>query len=118
MSHITKELLQDCSTRDEFCFSLHCAECGEKWESTPIRFSKAGIKPETEGKRIVFDTLYQKEKIAARERAMNEASKMFSLCPICRRLVCDHCFMICEDLDMCQACAKSLEEEGECVAVR
>ncbi len=118
MSHITKDLLQDCSTSNEFFFSLCCAECGEKWQSTPAGFSKAGITPETSGKLIIYDTLYQREKEAACNRALSEASKKFNLCPICRRLVCDHCFMICEDIDMCQACAKKLEEEGELVASR
>lgn len=118
MNHITRELLLDCSTADTFCFSMRCAECGEVWKSRPIRFSKAGIQPETEGKRVVFDTLRKREKEAALIRAVEQAEKTFSLCPICRRLVCDHCFLVCEDLDMCAACARRLQEQGEPVAQR
>jgi len=119
MSHISKDMLQDCSTATEFVFCLRCAECGDKWQSTPVRFSRAGVTPVTNGKKIIFDTLYQREKAAACARAAEEASeKFFNLCPICRRVVCDHCFMICEDIDMCQSCAVRLEEKGEYVAAR
>ena len=113
MKQIAKHLLLDESTPDIFCFSLRCAECGEVWKSRDIRFSKAGIRPETDGKRIVFDTLYRREMEEARTRAVKEAEKTFSRCPICHRLVCDRCFMVCDDLDMCVSCAKWLEEHGE-----
>lgn len=116
MSHITKELLQDCSTPDEFIFSMRCAECGGLWKSKPIRFSRAGVKPQTEGKRVIFETLYQREKAAALLRAVTEAQGAFSQCPICRRLVCDRCFMVCDELDMCVSCANRLQERGEPVA--
>lgn len=118
MSHIAIERLLDCSTQDAFHFSLHCDECGEIWKSKPVRFSKAGIVPETPGKQIVFDTLYQRERENALNRAVSEAAGALNTCPICGRLVCDHCFMICDDLDMCRACADRLQEEGELVAVR
>lgn len=118
MSYIAKELLLDCSTAEEFCFSLRCAECKEVWKSTPVRFSKAGIVPATEGKKIIFDTLYRREKEAALNRAIAEAEQRFNKCPICHRFVCDHCFLICDDLDMCQSCANSLEERGEYIMVR
>lgn len=112
MSQIPKELLQDCSTREVFCFTLNCAECGAVWRSRPVRFSRAGVEPSTEGKRVIFDTLYQREKEAALLRAVAEARKAFNQCPICRRLVCDHCFLICEELDLCTACAARLQEQG------
>lgn len=118
MPHIAKELLVDCSTRDEFHFSLCCAECGESWCSRPVRFSKSGVVPETSGKRIVFETLYQRERETALNRAVSEAGGALNQCPICHRLVCDRCFMICDDLDMCRSCAELLQEEGEFVISR
>ena len=36
--------------------------------------------------------------------------------PVCGRLVCDRCFLICEDLDLCIACAKALRVRGDVVA--
>ncbi len=47
-----------------------------------------------------------------REKAAAEASEIFS-CPVCGRLVCDRCFLICEDLDMCIACAKTLQVRSD-----
>jgi len=113
MRHITKELLTDCSTPVSFGFCMHCSECGKEWKSTPVIFSKAGIMPETEGKKIIFDALYQREKEHALEKAVEEASNIFNQCPTCRRLVCDYCFLICDDLDLCVSCATKLQEKGE-----
>ena len=118
MSHIAKKRLQDCSTKDAFSFSLCCAECGEVWKSRRILFSRAGVIPETPGKRVVFDALYQRERTAALEQAAIDTAAVFNVCPICHRLVCDHCFLICEDLDLCQSCAEKLQVEGERVAIR
>ena len=42
-------------------------------------------------------------------------SKSKMACPICKRLVCDHCFLICDDLDMCVQCAAKLNEKGTVV---
>ena len=118
MNHIKKEMLQDCSTPEEFCFSIQCSECGRIWKSTPLKFSRAGIQPQTEGKSVVFDVIYKREKEQALQQAGKQAEQEFSKCPICQRLVCDHCFMVCEDLDMCISCARQLEEKGEPVKIR
>ena len=112
---ITKKDLIDCSTPDEFCFSLCCMECKTVWKSTPIRFSKAGKKPENENRKIIYDTLYDREKNLAFQKALNQAKEIFNICPICKRLVCDHCFLICDDLDMCVQCAAKLNEKGTVV---
>ena len=47
------------------------------------------------------------------ERAVEEAANVFNQCPICKRLVCDYCFLICDDLDLCISCATRLQEKGE-----
>ena len=112
MKEIVDAILNDCSTREAFSFSSRCAECGEVWQSRQIRFSKAGVFPLTEGKRVVFDTLYQKEREKARDAAVKDAAEYFNYCPICRRTVCNRCFLICEDLDMCVRCASQLNEQG------
>ena len=92
MRQITKDLLTDQSVPEEFRFSLRCGECGSAWHSIPIRFSKAGIRPETEGKRVIFRALYEREREQARLRAVEAAAQSFSRCPICGRLVED-CFL-------------------------
>ena len=118
MSHVSKQMLLDCSTPDEFCFALRCAECGELIKSTPLRFSRSGVKPTSDEKQTVYNTLYRIEKEAALERAAAELKTIFNFCPVCRRVVCDHCFLVCDDLDMCSACAGRLKEYGEPVGVR
>ena len=116
MKRVVKEAMGDCSTVEEFRFLVRCQECGGIWHSSPIRFSKAGAEPETEGMRTIFRTLYEREREAAREMAAAEAAEIFNYCPVCGRLVCDRCFLICEDLDLCIACAKALRVRGDVVA--
>ena len=77
-------------------------------------FPKAG-KPENENRKIIYDTLYDREKNLAFQKALNQAKEIFNICPICKRLVCDHCFLICDDLDMCVQCAAKLNEKGTVV---
>lgn len=105
----------DYSTDEEFQFSVVCEQCKKIWKSQKIPFSKAHILPETEEKKIIYDVLYQREKESAKARALMEAQRVFNLCPICNKWVCDGCFMICEDLDMCKECAAKLKEKGNIV---
>lgn len=116
MKRVVKEAMGDCSTVGEFRFLVRCQECGGIWHSSPIRFSKAGAEPESEGMRTILRTLYEREREAAREKAAAEAAEIFNYCPVCGRLVCDRCFLICEDLDLCIACAKALQVRGDVVA--
>ena len=116
MKQVIKEAMGDCSTIGEFRFLLRCQECGRTWHSSPVRFSKADAEPETEARQVIFRALYAREREAAREKAAAEASEIFSQCPVCGRLVCDRCFLICEDLDLCAACAKALQVRGDIVA--
>ena len=116
MKRVVKEAMGDCSTVEEFRFLVRCQECGGIWHSSPIRFSKAGAEPEPEGMRTILRTLYEREREAAREKAAAEAAEIFNYCPVCGRLVCDRCFLICEDLDLCIACAKALQVRGDIVA--
>ena len=116
MKRVVKEAMGDCSTVEEFRFLVRCQECSGIWHSTPIRFSKAGAEPEPEGMRTIFRTLYEREREAAREMAAAEAAEIFNYCPVCGRLGCDRCFLICEDLDLCTACAEALQMRGSVVA--
>lgn len=113
MKNIIKSQFVDCSDCDSFCFSLTCSECGKVWKSTPIRFSKAGENPVTESKRIIYKILYEREHEQALEKAASEAMTYFNICPNCRKAVCDDCFLLCEDLDMCRSCADNFQEKGE-----
>ena len=85
MRRIIKASMEDRSSMERFQFSLRCAVCGFLWESQPVRFSKAGMQPESEGKRVIFQALYRREREEAFEWAATEALEHFSLCPICSR---------------------------------
>ena len=116
MRRTIKAFIKDASTGEKFQFSLRCAVCGSLWKSRPAYFSKAKVLPENEGKRVIFQTLYQRELEDAWERAVTEALEHFSRCPICKRLVCDRCFLLGEDIDLCADCAVRSQENGEPVA--
>ena len=92
MTNLLSGYLEDRSTAQYFCFSIH------------------------REKRELYDAVYQREKNRARLAAGREAVERFSQCPICRRLVCDSCFLICDEMDMCRECAGRLKESGEPVA--
>ena len=104
MKRVIQEHLIDCSDPDKFVYNLICPECGKLWQSTPVPFSKAGQAPQTESKKVIF------------YRAVEEAVHCFNLCPVCERLVCNDCFLICQDIDMCRRCAEQLQETGEQVS--
>lgn len=113
MKRFLRERMKDRSNGGQFCFSLTCVECGRVWKSTPIRFSKADEPQRTGAKQLIVQTLYQREHSQALERAVGEAKEHFNACPLCGRLVCDHCFIICDDRDMCRSCAGFLQQTGE-----
>lgn len=117
MKKVIREHLIDCSDTEKFVFNLICPECGKVWQSTPVSFSKAGEEPQTESKRIIFYLLYEREKQRAFEKAVEEAVHSFNVCPLCERLVCNGCFLICEEIDICFRCAEQLQEKGEQVSL-
>ena len=112
LKKLIEMFLENLSTKDVFLFRIACGVCGTEFSNKPRRFSKAGITPQTEGKRILFDAVYEQEFRAARQAAIREAAEHLNYCPICKRLICNRCFLICDDLDMCKQCAAQLEETG------
>ena len=116
MTSLLSSHLEDCSTAQYFCFSVRCEVCGEYWYSSSIPFSKAVQAARHPEKRELYDAIYQREKERARSAAGQEARERFSQCPVCRRLVCDTCFLICDEMDLCRECAERMKEPGEPVA--
>ena len=105
--------LEDCSTPQYFCFAIRCEVCGEFWYSNSVPFSKASQATEYSDKKDLYEAIYQREKERAKLSAGKEAIEHFSQCPICRRLVCNFCFYICDEMDMCKECAERMKECGE-----
>ena len=116
MTNLLSSHLEDCSTPEYFCFSIRCEVCGEFWYSSSIPFSKAAQAARQREKKALYDVLYRREKERAQQAAKKEARERFSQCPICRRLVCDSCFLICNEVDLCRECAERMKETGEPVA--
>ena len=115
MKQLIEMLLENLSTKDVFLFRIACGECGSEFANKKVKFSKAGITPQTQSKKIIYDAVYEQEFQSARLSAIRDAAEHLNYCPICKRLVCNGCFMICEDLDMCCDCAQRLGQTGQLV---
>ena len=112
MKQLIEAILENLSTKEVFLFRIACASCGTEYANRPTRFSKAGITPASPAKKTIYDALYDQEFRAARQTALRIGAEHMNYCPICKRLVCDQCFLICDDLDMCKQCAAHLKETG------
>ena len=112
MKKLIEMLLENLSTRDVFLFRISCGACGAEYGNKPVRFSKAGAIPQTPKKAALYEILYAQELTTARLGAVRSAAEHLNYCPICKRLICNRCFLICEDLDMCRQCACAMEETG------
>ena len=112
MKKLVETILENLSTKDVFVFRVTCASCGTDYANKPVRFSKAGIVPMTPGKKIIYDAVYEQEFMTARQASIRNASEHLNYCPICKRIVCNQCFLICDDQDMCRQSAERLEERG------
>ena len=117
MKKLVEAVLENRSTKEMLLFRVTCGNCGTEYGKKPIRFSRAGIPPVTQSKKIIYDALYEQEFNEARRRAILNAAEHMNYCPICKRLVCNQCFLICDDLDMCKQCAADLEQQGTPVLV-
>ena len=116
MRKLVETALENVSTKEVFLFRISCAGCGLEYGNKPIRFTKAGAVPNTPDQQIIYNALYEQELRDARHIAIRSAAEHMNYCPICKRLVCDQCFLICDDLDMCRQCATQLRQKGQPVA--
>ncbi len=112
MKALIELALENLSTREYFLFRVLCGECGTAYGNKTVRFSKAGTDPKTSSKKVIYDAIYEQEFRSARLTAIRDASEHLNYCPICKRLVCNRCFLICEDLDMCRHCAAEYDQQG------
>lgn len=117
MKKLVETVLENRSSKEMFLFCVTCRSCSTEYGNKPIRFSRAGIPPATQSKKIIYDALYEQEFNEARRIAIRNAAEHMNYCPICKRLVCNQCFLICDDLDMCKQCAADLELQGKPVLV-
>lgn len=112
MERDLEKRLEDCSIEDEIQFQISCMCCNSIWKSSKRTFNLITKEPIDDKKKIIYKAVYEREKRFVQECAGKEAYKEFNYCVICKRWVCDNCFLICDDLDMCKECAERLEEKG------
>ena len=113
MRKLVETVLEDLSTKEVFLFRVTCAGCGLEYGNRPIKFSKAGVIAASPGEQIICNALYEQELRDARYVAVRNATEHMNYCPICKRLVCNQCFLICDELDMCRQCAAELRQQGQ-----
>jgi len=94
---ITQKMTDE-SGGEVYRFTFYCDICGYPRQSVPYQSGAEGQ---------VTPFARESEHIAAYERANREALSWFNRCPVCKRLVCDQCFRILDDMDMCKECADS-----------
>ena len=81
-----------------YSFTFYCDICGSPKQSVPYQSDgKGGEDPDER----------ENEHKVAYERVNTEAIRWFNRCPVCGRLVCDQCFRILDEMDMCKECADS-----------
>lgn len=112
MRKLVESVLENQSSSDFFLFRVTCGRCGSEYGNKPMRFSKAGVLPTTHTSRLFLGALYEQEAKTAQQAAVCNAAEHMNYCPICKKLVCNQCFLICDELDMCRSCASELGQKG------
>lgn len=112
MKKVVEAVLKNMTSDNVFKFRVSCTGCGSEYGNRPRRFSKTGVVPTTQNGKVVLDALYEYELETARQAAIRVAAEHMNYCPLCKQLVCDQCFVICCDIDMCKRCAAELEQQG------
>ena len=102
---LTKKII-DRSTDEFFKFEFHCDRCGVGWESETYYFEHGFLDKLTEGEQRAKNIMWKVEHDAALERANLEARLRFNQCNSCGRIICDECFAIEEERDLCLDCAR------------
>ena len=96
---ITQKVLDE-SEEGVYRFTFYCDICESPWHSVSY-YSDTEENPDEQTREL--------EHTAAYERANREALSWFNRCPVCRRVVCDKCFRILDETDMCAECAECIE---------
>ncbi len=108
--------LQDLSTPEKFQFGIKCECCGTMLATKPVHFVKADITPKNDSQRIIYETMYHRDSALEKAVAVKVLTGHLNYCPVCKRIVCNHCFKMTGDLDMCADCAITLGVSGNTVS--
>lgn len=112
MRKLVEAVLEDLSSTEVFRFRVVCGNCGSEYGNKPLRFSKSVAPSAFQEGALLHRALYEQELSTAKRIAIRNAAEHMNYCPVCERLVCNQCFLICDDLDLCIQCATRLEQHG------
>lgn len=106
LKSITKKIIDE-SGGGTYRFTFHCDICGSPWTSDTYSPITEPIDADevARGRESDHDAAY--------ERANLEAGFHFNCCSICKRVVCDECFCILPELDLCKECTDTREIEAQ-----
>jgi hypothetical protein len=94
MPNQIKMKMIDNSTEEQFSFTFLCGVCEKQWVSVPIK-PYAGVRE---------IAIRQADHCAAYERAHTEAQRYHNFCRNCQKWVCDDCFVVTPEEDICRNC--------------
>ena len=106
--------IKDCSDDKRIAFGFECENCGKLWEVISVPFT---VKADNETEQVIRDAQYHREWVRVKADSSKAFREHFSICPICGKIVCDYCFVICDEIEMCSSCAKELGKQGTTVKV-
>ncbi len=109
---ITKKF-RDKSTDSFFKFSFYCDRCGKEWTSEEYPFVHGFSEKLSDDEKRAKEILFRIDHNAAFERANLEARLRFNQCNSCGGFVCDECFAMEEEDDLCQDCASRMDSPDE-----
>lgn len=101
--------IKDCSDDKKIAFGFECENCGRLWEILSVPFVKQAV---NETDQVIRDAQYHREWVRVKTESLKAFREHFSVCPICAKIVCDYCFVICDEIEMCASCAKELGKHG------
>ena len=101
--------IKNCSDDKKIAFGFECESCGRLWEVLSVPFVKQAA---NKADQVIRDAQYHRELERIKTESLKAFREHFSLCPICGKIVCDYCFVICDEIEMCSSCAKNLGKHG------
>ena len=88
-------------------FTFYCDNCGAPRQSEAYQsISEEALSPEK--REIEHNDAY--------ERANHAAMSWFNRCPGCKRYVCDYCYRVLDNMDLCDECAAHLTKQDSLLA--
>lgn len=114
MRDVIKAKIKSTSIDGQITNYIECELCGKKISCRSIS-SPESQKDLSKEQQIIRNAMFERDKERELSALVRKTTETFSLCPICHKLVCDDCFCVCDDLDMCQECADRLQAKGSVV---